>query len=232
MYYIADLNVAIPDVGDMPDRMKHYEVSSECAADISIGKEELRPGRWRADDILMQYYMETGWIFYKKLLDFNGMMLHASAVAINGYGYLFSGPCGMGKSTHARLYLREYGECAKIINDDKPAVRHVGSTWFTYGTPWCGKDGLNTNTRVKLGGICFLRRGETKISRLSSKEAVHYILAQTQHKLDREAAIKLLAIVDRLATEVPVFELFSHADLSDARLSYAEMTNAIMEAGI
>ena len=27
---------------------------------------------------------------------------------------------------------------------------------YAYGTPWCGKDGINQNKKVPLQGICFL----------------------------------------------------------------------------
>ena len=230
MHRIADLNVYIPDVGDMLERAKEYESSSAKPADIILREDEMRPERWRIENSCLQYYIETGMLFYNKLPEFNGMMLHASAVAVDGYGYLFSGPCGMGKSTHTRFYLREYGKRVHIINDDKPALRRIDDTWYAYGTPWCGKDGININMKVKLGGICFLRRGETRIRRLSPQESVHYILAQTQRRFDVETMKKLMDIVDKLAREVPMFELFSHAEPSDACLSYTEMTNAIREA--
>ena len=232
MYRVADLILRIPDLGDMPDRLSHYETSAKEPVDIDIDAVDLRPSRWKTLDGNQQYYMETGWVFYKKLLSFNGMMLHASAVAKDGYGYLFSGPCGMGKSTHARMYLQTFGEQAQIINDDKPAIRRVGDIWYVYGTPWCGKDGININQKVRLSGICFLRRGDTRIRRLSPKESVQYILAQTQHKLEREDMIKLLKTVDSLAREIPMFELFSHAEPGDAQLSYSEMSNAVREMEI
>lgn len=229
MYCIADLKLQMPEVGDMPERMKLYEASAEEPADIEICADELRPERWKTLDPCLRYYLETGRVFYKKLLSFNGMMLHASAVAINGYGYLFSGPCGMGKSTHTQLYLREFGNQAEIVNDDKPAMRRIGDTWYVYGTPWCGKDGINVNRKVKLGGICFLRRGDTCIRRLSPQESVRYILGQTQHRLEPENTVKLMNIVDQLVREGPMFELFSHAEPGDAHLTYTEMTKAIVE---
>ncbi len=232
MYRIADLLVQISEVGDMPERMKNYIIPTEKAADIIIDADELKPERWSMKTACLNYYMETGLTFYNKLLAFQGMMLHASAVAIDGYAYLFSGPCGIGKSTHAQLYLQKYGERAQIINDDKPALRRIGATWYAYGTPWCGKDGININRRVKLGGVCFLHRGDPKITRLSPKESVPYIFSQTQHKydLDHETMKRLVNTVDKLAKEIPMFELFSHAEPSDAIMSYTEMSNAIREA--
>ena len=70
----------------------------------------------------MNYYLESGFQFYRKLMDYDGFMLHSSCVVVDGYAYLFSGPCGMGKSTHTQKYLNTFPD-AVIINDDKPALR-------------------------------------------------------------------------------------------------------------
>jgi len=100
-------------------------------------------------------YVYSGGRFYRQLLDFNGMMLHASAVVKNGYAYLFSANPGTGKSTHTSLWLKVFKDDAFIINDDKPALRIIDGEIFVYGTPFSGKTDLSTNTRAKMGGICF-----------------------------------------------------------------------------
>ena len=55
-------------------------------------------------------YLSTGAGFYRQLLDFDGLMLHASAVVMDGYAYLFSAPCGTGKSTHTALWQKVFGK--------------------------------------------------------------------------------------------------------------------------
>ena len=91
---------------------------------------------------------------------YNGLMLHASAAALGGRAYLFSGPCGRGKSTHTRLWQQTFGEAVQVFNDDKPALRRLDGRWYAYGTPWCGKDGINLNQKWPLGGICFLEKSQ------------------------------------------------------------------------
>ena len=66
---------------------------------------------------------------------YNGLMLHASAAALGGRAYLFSGPCGRGKSTHTRLWQQTFGEAVQVFNDDKPALRRLDGRWYAYGTP-------------------------------------------------------------------------------------------------
>ena len=168
--------------------------------------------------------MESGWQFYLQLLKFNGLMLHASAVAMHGNAYLFSGPCGRGKSTHTRLWQSAFGEAASVFNDDKPALRRLDNGWFAYGTPWCGKDGINKNEKWPLAGICFLKKAErNRIRRLTPEEALPLLLGQTTFRLTPNNMSLLLTHVDCLLREVPVYELENTPTESAARLSYETM---------
>ena len=94
-----------------------------------------------------EYYC-SAYSFYTQLVNFNGLMLHSSAVVMDGRAYLFSAPSGTGKSTHTQLWLDVFGEKAGILNDDKPALRRIDGKWYAYGTPWCGKEhwGCNAST--------------------------------------------------------------------------------------
>ena len=118
-------------------------------------------------------YVYTGMSFYKQLINYGGLMLHSSAVVVDGAAYLFTADSGTGKSTHTSLYLREFGDRAYILNDDKPAIRFEDGGFFAYGTPWSGKNAKNTNARVPVAGICVLHRGEkNEISRIYGKAAI------------------------------------------------------------
>lgn len=48
-------------------------------------------------------YLEVGKEFYKKILDYNGCLLHSSAIVLENNAYLFSAPSKTGKSTHTRI---------------------------------------------------------------------------------------------------------------------------------
>ena len=174
-------------------------------------------------------YMESGFQFYWGLLRYSGLMLHASAVALGGRAYLFSGPCGRGKSTHTRLWQKTFGPDAQIFNDDKPALRRL-DRWYAYGTPWCGKDGLNRNQKWPLGGICFLEQAaENRIRRLTPAEALPLALAQTTYRLQPRSMELLLAALDALLREVPIFLLENRPEEAAARLSYETMRRAAEE---
>ena len=169
--------------------------------------------------------MESGIQFYIELLRFQGLMLHASAVAYEGRAYLFSGPCGMGKSTHSGLWRQTFGDAAQVFNDDKPALRLLDGCWYAYGTPWCGKDGINQNKKVPLGGICFLEQaGENHIRRLDATQAVQRLLPQTLYRLWPGQMDLLLDHLDKLVRQVPIFLLENCPEEAAALLSRDTMT--------
>ena len=164
---IADLIVEIPEVGDLIPRCREYLFDSTDSADITIRTDLFQMDYW-SDNLSEEskIYMESGIQFHIQVLKFNGMRLHSSAVVVDNKAYLFSGPSGMGKSTHTQLWQTVFGEKAQIINDDKPVLRRLDGKWYAYGTPWCGKDGINLNQKVPLAGICFLQQAsDNKIRR-------------------------------------------------------------------
>lgn len=231
---ISELVVEISTMGGMTSRCRDYLCNEEKSIDIVVSEKEYNTEKWYPLSEEIAIYLESGFQFYRKLLDFNGMMLHASAVEVDGKAYLFSGPCTVGKSTHTRLWQEICEEKAIIINDDKPALRRLDNGWFAYGTPWCGKDGINENRKAKLGGICFLKQGtENSIRRVNKIEALRMILSQTAHKFKVEEQMDLkLKLVEQLINEIPIYELTNRPELEAAILSYETMRKGAEEAGL
>ena len=231
---IADLLVEVPEIGDMPLRCKEYLYSGEGTPDIVIREDQIKEENWpglTGDSLI---YMDTGSAFFFHLLKNDGMLLHSSAVEMDGKAYLFSGFCGAGKSTHTRLWKSTFGEKAQVFNDDKPALRFVDGKWYAYGAPWCGKDGINQNKKVPLAGICFLKQAkENKIRRLSPKESLSYLFAQTTYKFIEAKNLDLmLTQADKLVRSIPIFELENRPEPEAARLSYETMRSAAQEEGL
>lgn len=231
---IADLLVEVPAGGDMEERCKEYRVEADAPADIVIREELYELDRWKPLSEDASIYMESGMFFYFFLLSHSGMMLHASAVELDGKAYLFSGNSGMGKSTHTRLWQQVFGERAQIFNDDKPALRKIDGKWYAYGTPWCGKDGINQNKKLPLAGICFLQQAEeNKIRRLNTKEVLSRVIAQTLFRFKSVGSLDLLlTTVDKLVREIPVFELENKPEPEAALLSYETMRRTAEEEGL
>ena len=221
---VADLFVEVPPVGDMEERCKHYITQENKKADIVIREADFEPERWPGCSSNAVYYMETCRKFYYALPKLGGIMLHSAAVEYEGRCYLFSGPSTVGKSTHTGLWRELLGEGVRFINDDKPAIRCDHGIWYAYGTPWCGKNGINENRKVPLAGICFLKQSkENKIRVLPPKEAAINVLSQTTMRMDAVNMPYLLSIVDSLVQQVPVYELENKPELAAAQLSYETM---------
>ena len=173
-------------------------------------------------------YINTCREFYYKLLDFDGMMLHSSAVVVDGKAYLFSAASGTGKSTHTELWLKKFGDRAYILNDDKPAVRCIDGVWYACGTPWSGKYDISKPACVPIAGITFLSRGEqNRIEPYTGPLVAYELMNQTlRHKNKADLAFDLVV---RLAEEVPVWKLFCNMDLEAAEVSYNAMSGNVKE---
>ena len=232
---IAELITEVPAAGGLASRCRDYLCKEERGADITIRTDLYRSDRYDArysEQIIAE--MESGFQFYNELLRFGGLYLHASAVVLDGKAYLFSGNCGAGKSTHTRLWQQTFGSGAVVINDDKPALRRIDGQWIVYGTPWCGKAGIHCNLSAPLAGICYLKKAQhNAICRLSEREALQRILAQTIRKFQSvERLDMLMDLLGDLLIKIPVYELENLPEPDAARLSYKTMLCGAMEEGL
>ena len=189
-YLSADQSAA-PDFSvDMPDSV----LSEKHAALPQLTVDECR-------------YIYMGEAFYYKLLNFDGMLLHASCVAKDGRAYLFSAKSGTGKSTHTHLWL-EHLDGVTMINDDKPAVREIDGTFYACGTPFSGKNDESSNQLVPIRAIVFLERAaDNSVERITPKEALPLFMSQTIRPAKKEYMIKMLSLLDKVLTDVPVYKL-------------------------
>lgn len=168
-------------------------------------------------------YMQTGAIFYKRLVDYSGMMLHASAVIKDDFAYLFSAASGTGKSTHTEQWLKAFPD-AKIINDDKPAIRCIDKVVKAFGTPWSGKTSLNMNLGVPVGGICFLERSkENYITKIDAAEAIPLIMDQTIRPKLMDNMDKLLCVFENILKNVNVYKMGCNISTDAAVMAYNAM---------
>lgn len=230
-YQIADLTVAMDSYGRTLTQAEPYRIEPVENPDIQIisYRDAFKAAIPKLSDDDAEY-LGTGGCFYRDLLNFGGFQLHSSAVVVDGKAYLFSANSGTGKSTHTGLWLKVLGERAFILNDDKPAIRLVDSTWYAYGTPWSGKHDISVNTGVPIGGICMLERGaENEIRPFGGKDAIFEIFVQTNRPKGAEYRVKLLELLDSLITTVPVWKLKCNMDPDAARLSYETMSGKKLE---
>ena len=179
-------------------------------------------------------YLESLALYRKiaeALPEFNTVLFHGSAIAVDGEGYLFTAKSGTGKSTHAALWRKMLGDRAVMINDDKPLIEITDSGATVYGTPWNGKHALGTNIAVPLKAICILGRGEeNSISECVGISEFPKILSQTYTNSNPELVKKTMELVDKLLHRVKVYKLFCNVSPEAAEISFAKMKGNENEA--
>lgn len=152
------------------------------------------------------------------------LMLHGSTVSVDGKAYLFTAPCGTGKSTHTRLWRELLGERAIMVNDDKPFLRITDTGVLAYGSPWSGKHGLASNICVPLKGICLLHRGKENVIHPAEPEMLMDVLRHQSHTpTDGSMTQMVYDLVDTLAQRVPLWELYCNKEPEAAKVAYLAM---------
>lgn len=225
-YKIAGLTVKMDPVGVLEKRAEKYLCSEaeEFHFLLKSSWDKVKSRHPELDDDMGEY-ISTGFNFYKKLLEYNGIMLHSSVVGFDGKAYLFTADSGVGKSTHTKLWLELLGDRAFILNDDKPALRFMDGEWFAFGTPWSGKHDISENIGLPIEGIAVLSRGEeNKITLFNGREAVKLIIKQTNRPKKKEDCEIFLQLLEKLFTEIPVWKLECNTSLEAAEIAYKAMT--------
>jgi len=156
-------------------------------------------------------YYETLAMFRKiteAVIGYRTLLIHGSAIALDGEVYLFIAPSGTGKSTHTALWRKCFGNRATMVNDDKPLVRIEEDSVFACGTPWNGKHRLGSNMLAPLKAICYLERAEeNSIERLSPEKAFAYVYRQTYRPQDSALLVQTMDLLSRLLRMVPVYRM-------------------------
>lgn len=232
LYKIADLIVKLNCFSMTENNAKKYSIDSvDDVSDIDILIDTNKTfivdkSEETKEDAEIVAYLYEGNEFARQLLKFNGVWIHASAVVVDGKAYLFSAPCGTGKSTHTSKWLELFGDKAFIINDDKPAIRIIDGEFFVYGTPWSGKHDISVNTKAKLQGICFLRRDETNwIKPMDLTTAIAEMVNTSNFKATPEQFNKKLDIFDEIIRNIPIWEMGCTPTVEAAKMAYEAMSS-------
>ena len=148
------------------------------------------------------------------------VLFHAAVVSHQGKGYMFLGPSGTGKSTHARLWLR-YIAGTELVNDDNPVVRvYNDNRAVVFGSPWSGKTPCYRNVSFPLAGIVQLSQAPyNRLRRLMGIEAYAVLVPSISGKRwDDRIADGLHLTENALASTVPMWHLACLPDEEAARV--------------
>ena len=162
--------------------------------------------------------------FAEYLLDFDTLLVHGSAIAADGEGFLFTAHSGTGKSTHTRLWRQVLGDRAIIVNDDKPFLQLTETGVILHGSPWSGKHGLDCNLSVPLQGICILERGqENQIGIMDAANVLPMLRKQAYQPLDPEKESAYLHLVEQLSQSVALWKMACNRDPQAAVMAHETM---------
>lgn len=236
LYKIANIVTEIESYGRTDEQAFPYLYNSNEPAQISLCRTRIDATK---NKILKKFpdlidndaeYRASSACFYSSLSLFDGMMLHSSAVVVDGKAYLFTADSGTGKSTHTSLWLKMFGDRAYILNDDKPALRWEDGAWYAYGTPWSGKHDISVNARVPLGGIAVLERAEqNSIEPYTDEAAADFFCKQIQKTYRPDRMGLILEILDKLLSTAPIWKLKCNMDPEAAIVSYEAMSGERFE---
>ena len=216
---MAEKNIQVNNKYDyIKDYCKNYIVNN-VAPDFIVEVSD--------DEILAEkseeYSSTMGYL--ERLVNDNIILVHSSVLMVDGQAVMFLAPSGTGKSTHSRLWRQVYGDRVTMINDDKPLVSvrtdNNGTHLNVYGTPWCGKHGIETNTSASVKAIFILKRNEVnEATKMGFRDAFPYIFNQT-YRPDNEILMrKTLLLATTFAQNVDIYELGCNMEEEAAKVAY------------
>ena len=159
----------------------------------------------------------------EEMIDRNVLLMHGSAISIDGNGVLFVAGSGTGKSTHADIWKKKFKNRVDIINDDKPLIKIKKDAVYVCGTPWSGKKGLNSPQDVLLKAIYKLERagdescstdwkfvvkkGNNSVFELDHEEKWKTLASQSYKSSNSLRLAHSMTLLDEIIKKVPVRRL-------------------------
>lgn len=230
--------------GSTPYYLARYVTHDTAGFSVSVSREDLERERQFRDAEALEEGMKLRKVtepflerlaiqrkFAEYLMGCGVLMVHGSAVAVDGVGYIFTAACGTGKSTHTRLWREVFGDRAMMINDDKPFVRITPEGVTVCGAPWSGKHGLDTNTEVPLGGICMLERGRENEIRPVLPEEIPELCRNLRWFMEADRVPQFDALGSELARRMPLWHMRCNMDPAAARMSHCAMSGGCIFYG-
>ena len=207
---------------DLERLCRGYETTLPPELTIRVFREELEEERRRQTEPFSDGYLETVCCYRKaanRLLDRDIFVMHGSVVELDGEGYAFLAPSGVGKTTQTRLWQQHFGQRLRVINGDKPLIRMVhdgeAAQFHAYGTPWQGKEGMGCNACAPLKAVFFLKQSrEPGAVPATHAQKVDLLFRQLLMPVEPERMMRLLNMADKLVSSVPFYVL--SCDMTEA----------------
>lgn len=178
------------------DRHRHYTKVEQPVQDFSESAQH--------PDYVVDSAIRV--MFSYRLLEQDGVLLHAAGMVKDGKGYLFAGESNAGKSTVARCSSK----ISTVLSDDLTIAYLTRQGGSIFGTPFFGEFSTGgTNVSAPLAGIYFLRKATAnKLVPLDSNRTLTRFLKSVMFfGQDRATTAKVLQLATRFCQCVPCYEL-------------------------
>ena len=149
------------------------------------------------------------------------LLIHASTILHEGYGYPFIAKSGTGKSTHSQLWIKHIPG-SELMNDDNPSVRIIDGKPIIYGTPWSGKTPCYRQIKAPLGAITRIDRAkENSIERLDIAQSfASFLPSCSAMQWDCEIYDGICQTITGIIATTPFYTLHCLPDEDAARLCH------------
>jgi len=156
-------------------------------------------------------------VLINRLLHEHVAVIHGAGIVVDGKGYVFFGPSGIGKTTISRLWVKRG---AQLLNDDRVAVYQAADGWRVAGTPWHGEEPVVSPHSAPLAGIVRLRQSpDNHVRPLSAIEALTEVLSCALLPFFSKPGMEqALSLLENMHDSVAMVELSLRPE--DASLTY------------
>ena len=161
-------------------------------------------------------YVITGMVFFDIAILNNYLPIHASAISYQNLTFLLSGPSKTGKSTQTNYFLAKYPESI-VINEDKPLIFLKENSFYVSGTPWSGKDVINTNIEKRLDYIFFINQSDEKMAvELDKKTKIKHLFRNIHRPSEEHLVDNLALIIDGVIEDIKIYVFNCENDISSS----------------
>ena len=142
----------------------------------------------------------------------NALLLHSAGVIRDGFGYVFFGPSGAGKTTTSYLASRT----AHVVSDDLVIIQCDENGCTLYGVPFKGElsEAPRANQQAPLKGLFRLRQDTAHyLESVPHVKAVADLVAASPFIVrERKLSAQLMSVCSKIARNVPVQQLHFKRD--------------------
>ncbi len=224
---IAGLNIGLDNrYPRIEEISKEYLTDASPDFIISVSDAEISKQKYGSDGVVFSDNYCESLCIYRKIAEilpkYDAFVFHGCVLAWDGNAHLFTAKSGVGKTTHARNLISEYGNRVHILNGDKPIIRFMGDKPFACGTPWRGKENYGINEILPLTSITFVERDvKNVITEISKEDATVRLMSQIYLPMGSPLAMsETLKNANRILNFVPLSLLKCTKEQESAKISF------------